>query len=125
MIELRRQGINFAGNFLLTAVVLEENGEMMGTIKLCEETLPNNKIDVDAMVCCEPSSLRIMLGHRGRMEIRVTISGRSCHGSSPWLGINAVEKSAKFIVAVQNMFENKTLEDPFLGKSGIALTMYN
>ena len=110
---------------ILTAVVLEENGEMMGTIKLCEETLPNNKIDVDAMVCCEPSSLRIMLGHRGRMEIRVTISGRSCHGSSPWLGINAVEKSAKFIVAVQNMFENKTLEDPFLGKPGIALTMYH
>lgn len=59
----------------------------MGTIKLCEETLPNNKIDVDAMVCCEPSSLRIMLGHRGRMEIRVTISGRSCHGSSLGLGL--------------------------------------
>ena len=55
------------------------------------------------------------------MEIRVTISGRSCHGSSPWLGINAVEKSAKFIVAVQNMFENKTLEDPFLGSLALHL----
>lgn len=95
--KMKKNGADFKGTFLLTAVVLEENGEMMGTIKLCEEALPARGISPDAMVCCEPSSLKLMLGHRGRMEIRVEVQGRSCHGSTPWLGI----------------------------KPGIALTMYH
>ncbi len=123
--ELKKRGMDFPGVFLLTAVVLEENGEMMGTIKLCEEELPKRGIEPDAMVCCEPSGLKVMLGHRGRMEIRVEVKGRSCHGSSPWLGINAVEKSAKLIERVSEMMALKTEEDPYLGKPGMALTMYH
>lgn len=122
--EMKRRGISFPGTFLVTAVVLEENGEMMGTIKLCEETLTAREIDVDAMVCCEPSSMKMMLGHRGRMEIKVVVKGRSCHGSSPWLGINAVEKSAALIQRVHHKVWSKTEEDPYLGKPGIALTMF-
>lgn len=123
--QLKKEGVDFSGTFLLAAVVLEENGEMMGTIKLCEETLPAKGIDIDAMICCEPSSMRVMLGHRGRMEIKVTVKGKSCHGSSPWLGINAVEKSAKLIQRVSDMIWSKTDEDPYIGKPGIALTMYD
>lgn len=122
--KMKESGMSFGGTFLLTAVVLEENGEMMGTIKLCEEALKEKNLEPDAMVCCEPSSLRMMLGHRGRMEIRVEISGRSCHGSSPWLGVNAVEKSAKLIAKVEEMMVAKTIEDEHLGRPGIALTMY-
>ena len=123
--QLKKEGFDFPGTFLLTAVVLEENGEMMGTIKLCEEALPEHGIEPDAMVCCEPSSLRLMLGHRGRMEIRVVVKGKSCHGSSPWLGVNAVEKSAKLIDRVHDMIWSKTYSDPYLGRPGIALTMYS
>jgi len=123
--RMKKEGIDFSGTFLLTAVVLEENGEMMGTIKLCEEALPARGIEPDAMVCCEPSSMRMMLGHRGRMEIKVVVKGQSCHGSSPWLGINAVEKSAKLIQRVHDMIWSKTDEDPALGRPGIALTMYH
>lgn len=123
--KMKKNGDDFKGTFLLTAVVLEENGEMMGTIKLCEEALPAHGIAPDAMVCCEPSSLKLMLGHRGRMEIRVEVKGRSCHGSSPWLGINAVEKSAELMKRVRAMMDAKTEEDPYLGKPGIALTMYH
>lgn len=122
--KMKREGADFKGVFLLTAVVLEENGEMMETVKLCEETLPAYEILPDAMVCCEPSSLKLMLGHRGRMEIRVEVRGKSCHGSSPWLGINAVEKSAELMKRVRTMMDTKTEENPYLGKPGIALTMY-
>lgn len=123
--ELKRQGYNFPGTFLLAAVVLEENGEMMGTIKLCEETLPSKSISVDAMICCEPSSMKIMLGHRGRMEIKIIVKGKSCHGSSPWLGVNAVEKSAILIQKIHEMIWSKTDSDPYLGRPGAALTMYS
>ena len=123
LIELKKRGFQWKGTFLLAAVVLEENGEMMGTIKLAEETLPAKGIEIDGMVCAEPSSLRLVLGHRGRMELRVVVYGKSCHGSSPWLGINAVEKAAKLIVEVNKRIATNAKEDPYLGKSGIALTI--
>lgn len=123
LIELRKQGFPWKGTFLLAAVVLEENGEMLGTIKLTEETFPARGIEIDGMVCAEPSSLRLVLGHRGRMELKVVVTGRSCHGSSPWLGINAVEKAAKLIVEVNKRISAHAKEDSNLGKSGIALTI--
>lgn len=121
--ELKKRGFGWKGDFLLAAVVLEENGEMMGTIKLTEETLPRHDIDIDGMVCAEPSSMRLMLGHRGRMELRVTVYGKSCHGSSPWLGINAVEKAAKLISEIEKKAAKTDKEDLNLGKPGIALTI--
>lgn len=123
LIEMKKRGIPWKGTFLLAAVVLEENGEMMGTIKLTEEGLPARGIEIDGMVCAEPSSLRLMLGHRGRMELRVTVNGRNCHGSSPWLGVNAAEKAAKLIVEVEQRIARNAKSDPCLGKSGIALTI--
>lgn len=123
LVKLREQGIKWKGDFLLAAVVMEENGEMMGTIKLCENELPARDIKVDGMVCAEPSDLKLALGHRGRMEIKVTVHGKSCHGSSPWLGINAVEKAAKLIVAVNEKFSKDVKTDENLGKAGIALTI--
>jgi putative selenium metabolism hydrolase len=123
LIELRKRGFRWKGTFLLSAVVLEENGEMMGTIKLAEESLPARGIEIDGMVCAEPSSLRLVLGHRGRMELRVTVYGRNCHGSSPWLGINAAEKAAKLIVEVGRRAAANVREDPCLGRPSIALTI--
>ena len=123
LIELKKQGFSWQGSFILAAVVLEENGEMMGTIKLTENTLPAQGIEIDGMVCAEPSSLKLMLGHRGRMELKVVVFGKSCHGSSPWLGINAAENTAKLIIAINEHVTANAKEDPHLGKSSIALTI--
>lgn len=123
--ELKKKGFIWKGTFILAAVVLEENGEMMGTIKLTEETLPARGMEIDGMVCAEPSSLRLVLGHRGRMELKIAVHGKSCHGSSPWLGINAVEKAAKLIIEINRRYATSDLVDSNLGKPGIALTIIN
>lgn len=47
---------------------------------------------VRAMVICEPTSNRPLLGHRGAVWLDVETTGRSCHASTPQLGENAVEK---------------------------------
>jgi succinyl-diaminopimelate desuccinylase len=47
---------------------------------------------VGAMVICEPTSNRPLLGHRGAVWVDVETTGRSCHASTPHLGENAVEK---------------------------------
>lgn len=122
--QLISEGYPVKGSFLLAQVVLEENGEALGTIKLLEN-LKNVDMMPDAMVCCEPSSLKLVLGHRGRCELRVQVNGESCHGSSPWLGVNAVVKAAKLILEVEKKVWSNGREDKDLGKSGIALTMLN
>ena len=121
--RLKAEGYSFKGDFLLAGVVLEETGEALGTIKLLEEKITELGINIDGMICAEPSSLKLALGHRGRMEIKVSFKGRSCHGSSPWLGINAVEKAAKFINRVQAELGKGGKEDKDLGRAGMALTM--
>ncbi len=34
---------------------------------------------------------RISLGNRGRLDVRITVRGRSAHSSQPWLGLSAID----------------------------------
>lgn len=125
LIALKKQGYKLKGKYMLTMVVLEEPAEMIGMIKLLEETLPENGLKADACVSCEPSSLKLYLGHRGRVEIQVEVQGITSHGSAPWLGINAVNTATKFIDRVEEVVEAEKHVDMQLGKSSIALTIIN
>lgn len=124
LLELKKKGYAIKGDYVVSMVVMEENGDMQGTVKLMDETLPEKGIEVDGLICCEPSSLKLMLGHRGRMEILVTVYGQSCHGSSPWMGKNAVVKAAKFITEADKL-SWPGRDDPDLGGPSIALTIVN
>ena len=75
----------------------------------------------ELVVSTEPTNLRLNRGQRGRMEIRVRVKGRSCHGSMPHLGDNAVYKIAPAITAIEQL--NDQLPDhPFLGKATCAIS---
>lgn len=41
-----------------------------------------------AVISGEPS---IQLGNKGRVDVIVTVEGKSCHSSVPWEGVNAIE----------------------------------
>jgi len=123
LVQLRKEGYPMKGTLIVSMVTMEENGEMLGMIKLLDETFVEKGITIDGMVNCEPSSLKIMMGHRGRVELKVTVYGSSCHGSSPWLGINAVTKAAELILEIEKAIYANGFEDKDLGKSGIALTI--
>jgi putative selenium metabolism hydrolase len=123
LLELRNQGLSLNGKYIVTAVCLEEPGDQVGTIQLIDDTFKKLHLDYDAAVSCEPSSLDIALGHRGRVEPVVSVYGKICHGSAPWLGINAVYKASKFIDKVANELPNSFASDPDLGRSSIAMTI--
>lgn len=101
---------------------------MVGTI--CEEDsdgiawlyiLKEHVIKPEIVVVSEPTNLNIYRGHRGRMEIKVRITGRSCHASAPERGVNPVYKAVPFIQEIEKL--NKRLKgDKFLGKGTIAIT---
>ena len=121
LLKLRDQGVPIKGNYLFTAVVLEEPAEQLGMIKLIDETLPAHGIDYDGVVSCEATGLKLYLGHRGRVEVKVTTHGLSSHSSSPWLGINAVNKATRFIDRIEEMVARQARIDADVGRSSIAL----
>jgi len=45
----------------------------------------------------EPTELRPVRAHKGLADFRITVTGKSGHASKPELGVNAIEKCAKFI----------------------------
>ncbi len=123
LLMLRQMGYKLRGRFLFAGVVLEEPAEQLGMIKLIDETLPARGLSYDGVISSEASALKLYLGHRGRVEIRVTVSGRVSHGSAPWLGINAVNKATPLIERVEHEMTPNFHADPDLGKSSIALTI--
>jgi putative selenium metabolism hydrolase len=123
LLKLRQMGFSLKGNYMFTGVVLEEPAEQLGMIKLIDETLVQKGLQYDGVVSSEATALKLYLGHRGRVELKVTISGVTSHGSAPWLGINAVNKSTKFIDRVEETVVRNAGQDSELGRSSIALTI--
>ena len=123
LLQLKKEGFILKGQYIITAVCLEEQGNQVGTIQLLDDTFKKLSWKYDGVISCEPTSLDLAIGHRGKVEAMVSVHGKMCHGSSPWLGINAVYKATKAIDKIANELPGKFSSDPELGKSSIALTI--
>ena len=75
----------------------------------------------DFVVIGEPTNMRVVRGHKGRVEFRVTAKGRSAHGASHWLGDNALYKMQPVIHAIPEL-DARLPNDPFLGRGSIVAT---
>ncbi len=51
----------------------------------------------------EPTNMSMVLGHKGKLSYRVTVSGLSCHSAYINNGVNAVEYAAELIAFIRNM----------------------
>ncbi len=75
----------------------------------------------EVVVSTEPTGLTLTRGQRGRMEIRVAATGRSCHGSAPERGDNAITKLAPAVPAIAAL-NDRLRHDDFLGKGTCCVT---
>lgn len=102
---------------LMTFTVMEEDCD-----GLCWQYIINEgKIRPDAVVVTDSTNCWILRGHRGRMEIGVTCNGKSCHGSMPERGDNAVYKIARVVREIEKL-HGRLARDPFLGKGTITVS---
>jgi putative selenium metabolism hydrolase len=102
---------------LVTGTVQEEDCD-----GLCWQYIINeSKVKPEFVVITEPTSLNIYRGHRGRMEIRVNVSGISCHGSAPERGDNAIFKMAPILLELEQLHPKLTHDD-FLGKGSLTVS---
>jgi len=75
----------------------------------------------DFVISTEPTDGGIYRGQRGRMEIKVTTSGISCHGSAPERGDNAIFKMAPILGELEEL-HTKLIDDDFLGKGTLTVS---
>jgi succinyl-diaminopimelate desuccinylase len=59
--------------------------------------------DVDWMVVGEPTSLDVVVAHRGALWLEVVAHGRTAHGSMPHLGVNAIDGLLDLLHALRDL----------------------
>ncbi len=107
------------------ASACEEDNDGGGPMYLMREVLPGAGPELvpDVVILTEGTgdahkgALGIYRGQRGRMQIEVTVTGRSCHGSMPWEGLNPLEHGGAIVSEAARRYREGDgfLNDPFLG----------
>jgi len=107
------------------ATACEEDNDGAGPMYVMKKVLPGAGPELvpDVVVLTEGTgdaykgALGIYRGQRGRMQIEVTVTGRSCHGSMPWEGLNPLEHGGAIVAEAARRYDERDgfLDDPFLG----------
>jgi putative selenium metabolism hydrolase len=114
---IRELGLNDQFTIYFTGTVMEEDCD-----GLCWQYILNEDgLKPELVVITEPTNLNIYRGHRGRMEIQVEVKGRSCHGSAPERGDNAIYKVARVALEIEKL-NDRLRGDPFLGKGTVTIS---
>jgi putative selenium metabolism hydrolase len=107
------------------ATVCEEDNDGAGPMYVMRNVLPGAKAELipdvviltDSTGDAKKGALGIYRGQRGRMQIEVTVTGRSSHGSMPWEGLNPLEFGGAIIKEAAEKYEKREgfLDNAFLG----------
>ncbi len=81
----------------VSASVMEETIEGVALGSVLDELNPR------MVVICEPSSLSIKTGQRGRIECLLRVTGKPSHAAHPDKGINPIDLSARGLEALREM----------------------
>jgi succinyl-diaminopimelate desuccinylase len=73
----------------------------------------------DAALVGEPTDLHPVIAHKGALWLRISTLGKSAHSAKPHLGVNAIEKMAKFVDRLNSISLEK--EHPLLGKPTLSI----
>jgi putative selenium metabolism hydrolase len=114
---IRELGFNSLFTLHFTGTVMEEDCD-----GLCwQHLIGEEQLRPELVVITEPTDMNLYRGQRGRMEIRLEVKGRSCHGSAPERGDNAIYKTARIALEIEKLNE-RLPSDPFLGKGSVTVT---
>lgn len=105
--------------------VAEEDNDGGGPLYAVREVLPGAAPELipDVVILTEGTgdaqkgALGIYRGQRGRMQIELVVTGKSCHGSMPWEGRNPLEFGGAIVAEAARRYETRDgfLDHAFLG----------
>ncbi len=105
------------GTVYVTGTAFEEDCDGLGLWY----ALTRDDIRPDAVVIGKFTELKVMRGQRGRMEISITVPGRTCHASTPEQGINPIYAALPLLAGIEKL-NGELKTDEFLGKGTVAAT---
>ena len=118
MVRLASEQERFDGRVTFAAVMGEEITGV-GSRRISEQD-----ISADAVVVGEPTHLRAMTGHKGRVSVTLEIPGRAAHASQPQEAINPIPRAAEVVRALEPFCrEVRERRHPLLGASSFVFTI--
>ncbi|MEM3574871.1 MAG: M20 family metallopeptidase [Candidatus Bathyarchaeia archaeon] len=113
---LVRSDAQLRGGAILAMVAGEETLSLKGTGHLLEV----GAIKADAAIVVEPTALpngilHIFTASRGMIWLEVAVEGVAAHAKVAHMGVNAIEKMAKIVLALQGLKFPRSLEHPLCG----------
>ncbi|KKK45986.1 hypothetical protein LCGC14_1689760 [marine sediment metagenome] len=106
---LKKLNLELHGNLILNGVADEEQGGYLGTNWLIENKLQSIKADftiVGEASGFDPLPKAIILGEKGRVEIKIVTNGISGHASVPNIGKNAIYMMSELIQNLDKIEEH-------------------
>lgn len=76
----------------------------------------------EVVVIAMPSHLGVCYGQRGRMEVEVSTTGFSTHGSQPDRGENAIYTMMPLIAGLTEVHDGLAIDHSLLGRGSLAVT---
>lgn len=110
--QCRKEGLPKRGELIVAAVVDEEAIDL-GTYTLVKKGFTKG---LDFAMIAEATDLNLVTSHRGRAVFEVEVHGKAAHSHWPDHGVNAIEKAAILLNALQKI---RGPTHPKLGKSTI------
>lgn len=104
------------GDVIVAHTVLEERGGL-GMKRLLE----SGNVDPAVVIIGEATHGDVCIGHRGRAELEVVLTGLAGHASAPDRARNALDLLGDVLVAVRELGENQKA-DPVLGPASLIAT---
>jgi acetylornithine deacetylase/succinyl-diaminopimelate desuccinylase family protein len=112
LVALKNSAIPLKRSLILSAVSAEERGNL-GTATLLRQ-VPR----AQWAIVGEPTSLDLVIAHKGVDRFQIVVEGKAAHESMPHLGVNAILYAARLIVALENKLFRKANQrhHPLLGR---------
>ena len=125
LLELAPEGALRGAIVRSYATAAEEDNDGGGPMHVMGHVLPGAPPELvpDVVILTEGTgdsqkgALGIYRGQRGRMQIEVVVTGRSCHGSMPWEGLNPFEHGGAIVAEAARRYDAREgfLDHAFLG----------
>lgn len=61
----------------------------------------------------EPTSMKVVTAHKGKIAMRVNVKGLEAHSSLPHIGVNAVDYAAELVVYIRRLARQLAEQGPF------------
>jgi succinyl-diaminopimelate desuccinylase len=105
------------GDVVVAHTVLEERGGLG-----MKHLLESGSVTPGVVVIGEATNGDVCIGHRGRAEVEVSVTGLAGHASVPRRAHNALDLVGDVLGSIRDLAENQP-SDPLLGASSLIATM--